>query len=58
MLFGAWVAVAELIPYLGPWLGAIPPVIYALVVDPVSAIWVTLLFLGIHRSRGTSSFRR
>jgi predicted PurR-regulated permease PerM len=52
VLFGAWVAVMELIPYLGPWLGAIPPVIYALVVDPVSAIWVTLLFLGIHQIEG------
>jgi predicted PurR-regulated permease PerM len=52
LLFGAWVGVMELIPYLGPWLGAIPPVIYALVVDPVSAIWVTLLFLGIHQIEG------
>jgi predicted PurR-regulated permease PerM len=52
VLFGAWVAVTELIPYLGPWLGAIPPVIYALVVDPVSAIWVALLFLGIHQIEG------
>ncbi len=52
LLFGAWVAVAELIPYLGPWLGAVPPIAYALVVDPVSAIWVTLLFLGIHQLEG------
>jgi predicted PurR-regulated permease PerM len=52
LLFGSWVAVAELIPYLGPWLGAIPPVIYALIVDPVSAIWVALLFLGIHQIEG------
>ena len=52
LLFGSWVAVAELIPYLGPWLGAIPPIIYALVTDPVSAIWVTLLFLGIHQIEG------
>ena len=52
LLFGAWVGVTELIPYLGPWLGAIPPVIYALVVDPVSAIWVTLLFLAIHQIEG------
>jgi predicted PurR-regulated permease PerM len=52
VVFGAWVAVTELIPYLGPWLGAIPPVIYALVVDPVSAIWVALLFLGIHQIEG------
>ena len=52
LLFGAWVGFMELIPYLGPWLGAIPPVIYALVVDPVSAIWVTLLFLAIHQIEG------
>ena len=52
LLFGAWVGLMELIPYLGPWLGAIPPVIYALIVDPVSAIWVTLLFLAIHQIEG------
>jgi predicted PurR-regulated permease PerM len=52
VLFGAWVAVTELIPYLGPWLGALPPFIYALVVHPVSAIWVALLFLGIHQIEG------
>jgi predicted PurR-regulated permease PerM len=52
LLFGSWVAFAELIPYLGPWLGAIPPVIYALVVDPFSAVWVVLLFLAIHQIEG------
>ena len=52
VLFGAWVAITELIPYLGPWLGAIPPLLYALVVHPVSAIWVGLLFLGIHQIEG------
>ena len=52
LLFGAWVAVTELIPYLGPWLGAIPPVLYALVVHPLSALWVALLFLGIQQLEG------
>ncbi|HZT16570.1 MAG TPA: AI-2E family transporter [Gaiellaceae bacterium] len=52
LLFGAWVAVTEIIPYLGPWLGAIPAVIYALVVHPLSALWVVLLFLGIHQIEG------
>ena len=52
LLFGAWVAITELIPYLGPWLGAIPPFLYALVVNPVSAIWVFLLFLAIHQVEG------
>ena len=52
LVFGAWVAIAELIPYLGPWLGAIPPFIYALVVDPLAALWVALLFLFIHQVEG------
>jgi predicted PurR-regulated permease PerM len=52
VVFGAWVAVTELIPYLGPWLGAIPPIIYALVMHPLSAVWVALLFLGIHQIEG------
>ena len=52
LLFGAWVALTEVIPYLGPWLGAIPPFVYALVVHPISALWVALLFLGIHQIEG------
>ncbi|HLB17646.1 MAG TPA: AI-2E family transporter [Gaiellaceae bacterium] len=52
LLFGAFVAITELIPYLGPWIGAIPPFLYALVVHPVSAIWVGLLFLAIHQVEG------
>ena len=52
LLFGAWVAVTELIPYLGPWLGAIPAAIYAAVVDPISVIWVMILFLIIHQVEG------
>jgi putative heme transporter len=52
ILFGLFVAFTELIPYLGPWLGALPPFFYALAVDPVSAIWVALLFLFIHQVEG------
>jgi predicted PurR-regulated permease PerM len=51
-LFGAWVALTEVIPYLGPWLGAAPPFIYALVVHPISALWVAILFLGIQQIEG------
>src|SRR5207237_1878687 len=42
----------ELIPYLGPWLGAVPPLVYALVVHPLSAVWVAILFLVIHQIEG------
>src|SRR5262249_38797960 len=52
LLFGAWVAITEVIPYLGPWLGAIPPLVFALVEHPLSAVWVALLFLGIHQIEG------
>jgi predicted PurR-regulated permease PerM len=52
LLFGAWVAVTEIIPYLGPWLGSVPAVVYALVVHPISALWVVLLFLAIFQVEG------
>lgn len=52
LLFGAWAAVMELIPYLGPWLGAIPAGIYAVVVSPFSLLWVAILFLFIHQIEG------
>jgi predicted PurR-regulated permease PerM len=52
VLFGLWVAFTELIPYLGPWLGSLPPFFYALAVHPVAAIWVAALFLFIHQVEG------
>jgi predicted PurR-regulated permease PerM len=52
VLFGAFAAVTELIPYLGPVLGGIPPVVYGLVVDPISGLWILLLFLAIHQIEG------
>ncbi len=52
LVFGAWAAITELIPYLGPWLGSIPPFLYAVVVHPLSAVWVVLLFLAIHQVEG------
>jgi predicted PurR-regulated permease PerM len=52
LLFGAWVAITEVVPYIGPWLGAIPPTLYALVNHPFSALWVVLLFFGIHQLEG------
>jgi predicted PurR-regulated permease PerM len=52
LLFGAFVAITELIPYVGPWLGSIPPFLYAVVVHPLAAVWVALLFLAIHQVEG------
>jgi len=44
LLFGVWAGVTEVIPYLGPWLGAIPPVLLALFHSPGTALWVAILF--------------
>ena len=52
LLFGVWTGVIEVIPYIGPWLSAIPPTIYALIVDPVSALWVIALFIFIYQIEG------
>jgi len=52
LLFGLWTAFIEVIPYIGPWLSAVPPAIYALVVDPFGIVWVALLFLFIYQVEG------
>ncbi|HEY7381658.1 MAG TPA: AI-2E family transporter [Gaiella sp.] len=52
LLFGLWTAFIEVIPYIGPWLSAVPPAIYALFVDPVGVIWVAALFLFIYQVEG------
>ncbi|MDX6494142.1 MAG: hypothetical protein QOE17_128, partial [Gaiellales bacterium] len=50
--FGAFVAVVEVIPYVGPWIGAIPPMVVALAESPSAAIAVALAFLFIHQIEG------
>jgi predicted PurR-regulated permease PerM len=52
LLFGLWTAFIEVIPYIGPWLSAVPPAIYALVVDPVGVLWVAALFVFIYQVEG------
>ena len=50
--FGVFYGVMELIPYIGPILGALPPVLVALFTDPISALWVALLFIGLQQLEG------
>ncbi|MGA9875853.1 MAG: AI-2E family transporter [Solirubrobacteraceae bacterium] len=52
LAFGVFYGVMELVPYIGPLLGAIPPVLLALFVDPISALWVALLFVGLQQLEG------
>jgi predicted PurR-regulated permease PerM len=52
LAFGVFYGAMELVPYIGPILGAIPPVLLALFTDPISALWVALLFVGLQQLEG------
>jgi predicted PurR-regulated permease PerM len=52
LAFGVFYGVMELIPYVGPILGALPPVLVALLTEPITAVWVALLFVGLQQLEG------
>jgi predicted PurR-regulated permease PerM len=52
LFFGAFYGLMELFPYIGPVIGAVPAVAVALFNDPISALWVTLLFIGLQQLEG------
>ena len=52
VVFGVFYGLMELVPYVGPILGAIPAVIVALFTKPISALWVAILFVGPAAVRG------
>jgi predicted PurR-regulated permease PerM len=50
--FGVFYGVMELVPYIGPILGALPAVLVALFTHPITAVWVVLLFIGLQQLEG------
>jgi len=52
LAFGVFFGLMELVPYVGPFLGAAPPVLVALFQDPLTAVWVALLFIGLQQIEG------
>jgi predicted PurR-regulated permease PerM len=50
--FAVFYGVMELVPYIGPILGAVPPVLVALFTKPITALWVALLFVGLQQLEG------
>src|SRR4051795_10954623 len=51
--FGAWFAFAELIPYVGPAIGAFPPVVIAALSDnPLDAVWLIIAFTVLQQLEG------
>jgi predicted PurR-regulated permease PerM len=50
--FAVFYGAMELVPYVGPILGSIPPVLVALFTKPITALWVALLFVGLQQLEG------
>ena len=53
LFFGVFFGFAELIPYVGPAIGAAPPVLIALFgSEPLDALWLTIAFTGLQQIEG------
>jgi putative heme transporter len=53
VVFGAWYGFAELIPYVGPAIGAAPPVLISLLSgEPLDALWLTIMFTALQQIEG------
>jgi predicted PurR-regulated permease PerM len=52
LFFGGFYGLMELVPYVGPILGALPAVLVALFNDPISAVWVAILFVALQQLEG------
>lgn len=50
--FAVFYGVMELVPYIGPILGAAPPVLVALFTHPISAVWLVILFIALQQLEG------
>ena len=52
LILGLWAMVTEIIPYVGPILGALPAIVLAAIHAPITALWVALFYLAIHQLEG------
>lgn len=49
LLFGFWAGVTEVIPYVGPYLGAVPPVVAAFFHSPIAALVIIIAYFVIQQ---------
>ena len=52
VFFGLFYGLMELIPYVGPILGAIPPMVVALASQPIAALWLLIAFVALQQLEG------
>lgn len=46
---GFWAGLTEAIPYIGPWLGAIPGVLIGFTVSPIKGLIALIIYLGVQQ---------
>jgi predicted PurR-regulated permease PerM len=52
IFFGAFYGLMEFIPYVGPLIGPVPAVLVALFDNPITALWVVILFVALQQLEG------
>jgi predicted PurR-regulated permease PerM len=52
VFFGAFYGLMEFIPYIGPIIGPIPAILVALFQNPISAVWLIILFVALQQLEG------
>jgi predicted PurR-regulated permease PerM len=52
VFFGAFYGLMEFIPYIGPIIGPVPAILVALFQNPISAVWLIVLFVGLQQLEG------
>jgi predicted PurR-regulated permease PerM len=52
VFFGAFYGLMEFIPYIGPIIGPVPAILLALFQNPISAVWLILLFVALQQLEG------
>lgn len=45
LVIGLITMIADIIPYIGPFMGFLPAVLFAVIESPLKAVWVAILFL-------------
>jgi len=52
IFFGAFYGLMEFIPYIGPIIGPVPAVLVALFNNPLTALWVVVMFVALQQLEG------
>ncbi|MGI8711690.1 MAG: AI-2E family transporter [Solirubrobacteraceae bacterium] len=52
IFFGAFYGLMEFIPYIGPIIGPVPPLLLALFQHPISAVWLIIAFVALQQLEG------